>query len=188
VLDASRAVGVVGSLISASQNPGFVQQVRDDYERIRQAHQDRGVKPVLPIAKARANRYMTNWATLDIPAPSFLGVRTIGDQPLSELVPFIDWSPFFHTWELKGRYPGIFDDATVGPKAKELYDDARRLLDEIIQKTATPSYGSLLQQVSAMTLSSIMMLRRGSGSQPSIHSGSNQKSLKASPILRWPTM
>ncbi|TKB82431.1 MAG: methionine synthase [Nitrospira sp.] len=134
VLDASRAVGVVGSLISPSQKPGFVQQVRDDYERIRQAHQDRGVKPVLPIAKARANRFVTDWATLDIPAPSFLGVRTISDQPLSELVPFIDWSPFFHTWELKGRYPGIFDDATVGPKAKELYDDALRLLDEIIQK------------------------------------------------------
>ncbi|THJ21865.1 MAG: methionine synthase [Nitrospira sp. CG24D] len=144
VLDASRAVGVVGSLISPSQKPGFVQQVRDDYERIRQAHQDRGAKPVLPIAKARANRYMTNWATLDIPAPSFLGVRTISEQPLSELVPFIDWSPFFHTWELKGRYPGIFDDATVGPKAKELHDDARRLLDEIIEKkllTAKGVYG-----------------------------------------------
>ncbi len=144
VLDASRAVGVVGSLISPSQKPGFVRQVRDDYERMRQAHQDRGAKPVLSIAKARANRYVTNWTTLDIPVPSFLGVRTIGDQPLSELVPFIDWSPFFHTWELKGRYPGIFDDATVGPKAKELYDDARRLLDEIIQKkllTAKGVYG-----------------------------------------------
>jgi len=144
VLDASRAVGVVGSLISPSQKPGFVQQVRDDYERMRQAHQDRGTKPVLPIAKARANRFVTDWATLDIPAPSFLGVRTISEQPLSELVPFIDWSPFFHTWELKGRYPGIFDDATVGPKAKELYDDARRLLDEIIQKkllTAKGVYG-----------------------------------------------
>jgi len=144
VLDASRAVGVVGSLISPSQKPGFVQQVRDDYERIRQAHQDRGAKPVLPIAKARANRFVTDWATLDIPAPSFLGVRTISEQPLSELVPFIDWSPFFHTWELKGRYPGIFDDATVGPKAKELHDDARRLLDEIIEKkllTAKGVYG-----------------------------------------------
>ncbi len=144
VLDASRAVGVVGSLISPSQKPGFVQQVRDDYERMRQAHQDRGAKPVLPIAKARANRFITDWATLEIPAPSFLGVRTITEQPLSELVPFIDWAPFFHTWELRGRYPAIFDDATVGPKAKELYDDARRLLDEIIQKkllTAKGVYG-----------------------------------------------
>jgi len=71
-------------------------------------------------------------------------VRTINDQPLRELLPFIDWSPFFHTWELRGRYPGIFEDVTVGPKAKELYDDARRLLDEIIEKkllTAKGVYG-----------------------------------------------
>ena len=144
VLDASRAVGVVGSLISPSQKAAFVQQVRDDYDRMRQAHQDRGTKPVLPIANARANSLITDWTTVEIPVPSFLGVRTINDQPLRELVPFIDWSPFFHTWELKGRYPGIFDDATIGPRAKELYDDARRLLDEIIQKkllTAKGVYG-----------------------------------------------
>ncbi|MDP3089697.1 MAG: methionine synthase [Nitrospira sp.] len=144
VLDASRAVGVVGSLISPSQKAAFVQQVRDDYDRMRQAHQDRGTKPVLPIAKARANSLSTDWTTVEIPVPSFLGVRTINDQPLRELLPFIDWSPFFHTWELKGRYPGIFEDATVGPKAKELYDDARRLLDEIIEKkllTAKGVYG-----------------------------------------------
>jgi 5-methyltetrahydrofolate--homocysteine methyltransferase len=144
VLDASRAVGVVGSLISPSQKAAFVQQVRDDYDRMRQAHQDRGTKPVLPIANARANSLITDWTTVEIPVPSFLGVRTINDQPFRELVPFIDWSPFFHTWELKGRYPGIFDDATIGPRAKELYDDARRLLDEIIQKkllTAKGVYG-----------------------------------------------
>ena len=134
VLDASRAVGVVGSLINAEQKPGFVQQVRDDYERIRQAHHDRGPKPVLPIVRARTNRLTSEWATLEIPIPSFLGVRTINDQPLVELLPYIDWSPFFHTWELKGRYPTIFDDAILGSKAKELFEDARRLLDEIIQK------------------------------------------------------
>ncbi|MFO0706106.1 MAG: methionine synthase [Nitrospira sp.] len=134
VLDASRAVGVVGSLISPTQKSGFVRQVKDDYERMRQAHQDRGAKPVLPIARARANRLVTDWATADIPMPAFVGARTIEAQPLAELVPFIDWTPFFHTWELRGRYPSIFDDATVGPKAKELYDDARRLLDEIIHK------------------------------------------------------
>ena len=144
VLDASRAVGVVGSLVSPSQKDGFVRQIQDDYERMRRAHQERETKPVLPIAKARANRLVCDWATLEIPVPSFLGVRTIVEQPLSELVPFIDWSPFFHTWELKGRYPAIFDDATVGAKAKELYDDARRLLDEIVQKkllTARGVYG-----------------------------------------------
>ena len=144
VLDASRAVGVVGSLISPAQKPGFVQQVRDDYERMRQAHHDRGVEPVLPIARARANRFTSDWATVEIPTPAFLGTRTINDQSLVELIPYIDWSPFFHTWELKGRYPAIFDDATVGAKAKELYDDARRLLDEIVQKrllTAKGVYG-----------------------------------------------
>jgi 5-methyltetrahydrofolate--homocysteine methyltransferase len=144
VLDASRAVGVVGSLVSRTQKSGFVRQVRDDYERMRQAHQDRGAKPVLPIAQARANCLVTDWASLDIPTPAFLGVRTIGEQPLPELISFIDWSPFFHTWELRGRYPAIFDDATVGAKAKELYDDARRLLDEIVQKrllTAKGVYG-----------------------------------------------
>lgn len=144
VLDASRAVGVVGSLMNAGRKPAFVQQIREDYERMRQAHEDRGAKPVLSIAQARANRLKSGWATVDIPTPSFLGVRAISDQSLTELVSYIDWSPFFHTWELKGRYPAIFEDATVGAKAKELYDDARRLLDQIIQKrllTAKGVYG-----------------------------------------------
>jgi len=134
VLDASRAVGVVGSLINPSMRQGFVQEIRDDYERVRQAHQERGAKLLLPIARARANRFMSDWVTLEIPTPSFLGIRTITEQSLDDLIPYIDWSPFFHTWELKGRYPSIFEDATVGPKATELYDDARRLLDEIIHK------------------------------------------------------
>jgi 5-methyltetrahydrofolate--homocysteine methyltransferase len=144
VRDASRAVGVVGSLISHTQKPGFVRQVREDYERMRHAHQGRGTKPVLPIAQARANRLVTDWTALDIPSPAFLGIRVIGAQALADLIPFIDWSPFFHTWELRGRYPTIFDDTTVGAKAKELYDDARRLLDEIVHKkwlTAKGVYG-----------------------------------------------
>ena len=144
VLDASRAVGVVGSLVSPTQKPGFVRQVREDYERMRHAHQDRGAKPVLPIARARANRLVTDWTTLDIPRPAFLGIRVLGEQAVGDLIPFIDWSPFFHTWELRGRYPTIFDDATVGERAKELYDDARRLLDEIVHKkwlTAKGVYG-----------------------------------------------
>ncbi|MDH4303477.1 MAG: methionine synthase [Nitrospira sp.] len=144
VLDASRAVGVVGSLVSHTQREGFVQQVKDDYERMRQSHQDRGAKLLLSIAKARANQFVSHWDQTDIPTPAVLGIQTIEDQPLVELLPFIDWSPFFHTWELKGRYPTILEDPTVGPKAKELYDDARRLLDEIMKKrqlTAKGVYG-----------------------------------------------
>ena len=141
VLDASRAVGVVGNLISPAQKPGFVRGVKEDYERVRQAHQDRGAKPMVPIGQARANRLATDWASVDIPTPSFLGIRTISPQPLAELVSFIDWSPFFHTWELKGRYPTIFDDGTVGARAKELYDDAHRLLDEITRNSLLTAKG-----------------------------------------------
>ncbi len=141
VLDASRAVGVVGSLVSQTKKEGFVRQVQDDYARMRQAHQDRGAKPLLSIAQARANRFMSDWASVNIPMPTALGVRTIADQPLVELIPYIDWSPFFHTWELRGRYPTIFDEPTVGPRAKELYEDARRLLDEIIHKKQLKARG-----------------------------------------------
>ncbi|HWF61127.1 MAG TPA: methionine synthase [Nitrospira sp.] len=141
VLDASRAVGVVGSLVSQTQRQGFVKQVRDDYERVRQLHHDRGAKPLISIAQARANRFTADWEKSDIPTPATLGVRTISNQSLVELIPYIDWSPFFHTWELRGRYPTIFEDPTVGPKAKELYDDARRLLDEIVQKAQLMAKG-----------------------------------------------
>ena len=144
VLDASRAVGVVGSLISEDQREPFANTVRADYDRIRQAHHDRGPKILRSIETARTHRLSTDWAIADIPTPSFTGLRTIDRLPLRELVPYIDWSPFFHTWELRGRYPGIFDDATIGPKAKELFDDAQALLEKIIRGellTARGVYG-----------------------------------------------
>jgi 5-methyltetrahydrofolate--homocysteine methyltransferase len=141
VLDASRAVGVVGSLVSQTQKHGFIKQIKDEYEHMRQAHQDRGTKPLLLISQARANRFKSDWPTIDISTPATLGARTIADQPLVELIPYVDWSPFFHTWELKGRYPTIFKDSSVGPRAKELYDDARRLLDEIVQKRQLKAKG-----------------------------------------------
>ena len=144
VLDASRAVGVVGSLINEEQRESFSAGVRADYDRIRQAHQDRGPKTLRSLEAARKHKLSTDWAAADIPTPSFTGVRQIDRMPLRELVPYIDWSPFFHTWELRGRYPAILDDATVGPKAKELLADAQALLEEIIQGellTARGVYG-----------------------------------------------
>jgi 5-methyltetrahydrofolate--homocysteine methyltransferase len=144
VLDASRAVGVVGSLMSAEQKAAFVRQVRDDYERIRQTHRARGERSILSLAQARANRFRSEWQSMDLPKPSFLGPRRIAPQPLEELVPFIDWTPFFHAWELKGRYPMIFEDPTIGPKARELHEDAQRLLEQIIADrllTAQAVYG-----------------------------------------------
>jgi 5-methyltetrahydrofolate--homocysteine methyltransferase len=144
VLDASRAVGVVGNLMNREQKAVFVQGIREDYDRVRQAHQDREAKPVLSLANARARQLVSDWRGLEIPEPEGLGIHVIADQPLPELLPYIDWSPFFHTWELKGRYPGIFEHPTIGAKAKELFADAQQLLAHIVDEkllTAKGVYG-----------------------------------------------
>ena len=111
---------------------------------MRESHQARGPKTLLTIEQARERKLATDWGTLDIPKPGFLGVRVLDPVPLEQIVPFIDWSPFFHTWELRGRYPKILDDSEVGPKARELLDDARALLQKIIEQkllTAKAVYG-----------------------------------------------
>src|SRR5262245_61758043 len=144
VLDASRAVGVVGNLMNREQKADFVRNVREDYDRVRQAHHDREAKPVLPLAEARARRLNSDWGSVDIPEPEGLGTHLIEDQPLADLLPFIDWSPFFHTWELKGRYPAIFDHPTIGARARELFEDAQKLLGRIVNEkllTAKGVYG-----------------------------------------------
>jgi 5-methyltetrahydrofolate--homocysteine methyltransferase len=139
VLDASRSVGVVSALLNDEQKPVFAQKTRDDYQRLREEHANRSAsKKMLPIAVARARRTPIDWANTPIDVPEFLGRRIIADQPLAELVPYIDWSPFFHTWELRGRFPGIFEDPYVGAQARELYADAQRLLQDIV-------HGKLLQ-------------------------------------------
>jgi 5-methyltetrahydrofolate--homocysteine methyltransferase len=141
VLDASRAVGVVGSLVNPGLKPAFVEKNAADQERLRREHAaQRDHKPLLDIAVARERRTPMDWAAADIPRPSFTGARVLENFPLAELVPFIDWSPFFHTWELRGRYPAILDD----PKAKELFDDAQQLLKRIVDEklfTARAVYG-----------------------------------------------
>ena len=144
VLDASRAVGVVSKLISSDQKSAFAEKTRLDQEQVRQAHQERGPKTLLTLEQARERKTRIDWQAADIPKPAFTGVRRLDHFPLDEIVPFIDWSPFFHTWELRGRYPKIFDDPTVGSKAKELFEDARKLLKEIVKKkllTARAVYG-----------------------------------------------
>jgi 5-methyltetrahydrofolate--homocysteine methyltransferase len=141
VLDASRAVGVAGSLLSASQKPEFLEKNRSEQEKLRQQHfGQKQHKPLLPIAEARRRRTPIEWKSEEIGRPAFTGIRVLDKFPLAELAPFIDWSPFFHTWELRGRYPAILEDS----KAKELFDDARNLLSEIVSKkllTARAVYG-----------------------------------------------
>jgi 5-methyltetrahydrofolate--homocysteine methyltransferase len=134
VLDASRAAGVVSSLLSKDQAGSFARDVRTKQDDLRRDHERKNLRPLLPLVEARAKGPRFDWAKADIPVPAFTGVRALDDEPLAGLVPFIDWSPFFHAWELRGRYPQILEDPDVGPKAKELFDDARRLLDEIVEK------------------------------------------------------
>ena len=117
VLDASRAVGVVGALMSPEQQAGFAEKNRRDQEQVRHAHKERGERTLLTLAEARLRRAPILWRAADIPKPAFTGVRVLDRFPLEPIVPFIDWSPFFHTWELRGRYPKILEDPTVGAKA-----------------------------------------------------------------------
>src|SRR5438132_976753 len=144
VLDASRAVGVVGALMSPEQQATFADRNRRDQEQVRHAHKERGEKALLNLAEARLRRAPILWRAADIPKPAFTGVRVLDRLPLERIVPFIDWSPFFHTWELRGRYPKILEDLTVGAKAKELFDDAQALLNTIVSRkllTARGVYG-----------------------------------------------
>ncbi|MEI6070777.1 MAG: methionine synthase [Verrucomicrobiae bacterium] len=130
VLDASRSVNVASALLSPQQKPAFLEKLETDYETLRREHAGRQAgQPLLTLAEAAANKFEASWS--DIARPSSLGVMP-SDLPLEELVPYFDWSPFFHAWELRGRFPAILDDPEVGPEARKLYDDARRLLDEIV--------------------------------------------------------
>ena len=133
VLDASRAVGVVGSLVNGELKPEFVARHGREQEQAREKHRAQlEQRPLLELEQARARRTPIDWAHTEIARPSFTGVRELADFPLERLVPFIDWTPFFHTWELRGVYPRIFEDAVVGARARELFDDAQALLARII--------------------------------------------------------
>jgi 5-methyltetrahydrofolate--homocysteine methyltransferase len=143
VLDASRCVGVVDKLMSPTLKDGLVKDNQNLQRQLAESYRQRDVK-LVPLAEARARRFRTDWSSVDIPTPAFSGVKVLRDYPLEKIAAYIDWSPFFLTWELKGKYPRIFDDPQVGLHAKELYADAQRLLDRIITErllTARGVYG-----------------------------------------------
>lgn len=133
VVDASRAVGVASQLLSEEQHDALVSGVRDEYARLRTKHAGRtSRKRLQPLEAARANKFEVDWQTYTPPAPAFTGVRLFDDIDLGELRPYIDWTPFFATWELAGKYPRILDDEKVGQAARQLFDDAQKMLDRII--------------------------------------------------------
>ncbi|RYD16644.1 MAG: methionine synthase [Lysobacteraceae bacterium] len=135
VKDASRAVGVAQSLVSKDLVDAFMARIRSEYAEIRERHKDRsGAKRLVALDKARAQRFDGDWANYDPPAPAKPGIHVFDDYPLADLVERIDWTPFFSAWELSGRFPAILEDAVVGTQARELYEDARQMLDRIVRE------------------------------------------------------
>jgi len=134
VLDASRAVGVVNSLLNSKQKAAFDAKTRAEYDALRKAYSAKAhAKKLLTLDQARATRTSIKWSDYEPPKPDFIGTRAVAPS-IVDLREYIDWSPFFHVWELRGRYPAIFEDPTIGKQARELFDDAKEILDEIAAK------------------------------------------------------
>ena len=136
VNDASRAVGVAGSLMSARAKPKYIADIREEYAKIAAAHaRAEENKQRLSLAAARKNGPKLDWTNYSPPKPSFVGTRALQNYPIAELVPYIDWTPFFQTWELSGRFPAILDDPKVGEAARSLYRDAQAMLQKIVDES-----------------------------------------------------
>ena len=135
VKDASRAVGVVQNLVSEKHKAGYAERIAADYKEVREKHAGRksGTK-LSTLEKARANRQKTEWDGYVPPKPNFLGVKTFDDFPLEEIRPYVDWTFFFHAWQMKGSYPKILDDPEKGTEARKLFEDGQNLLDRIIEE------------------------------------------------------
>jgi 5-methyltetrahydrofolate--homocysteine methyltransferase len=134
VLDASRSVGVVSDLLSDDRRPVLDSANREEQEKLRALHAGRKEKPLLPIAEARANAAALAFTPDTTARPAFLGRRVVEDVTVADLEPYIDWTFFFSTWDLKGKYPKILDDPKQGAAARELFEHGRELLDEIRDK------------------------------------------------------
>lgn len=135
VTDASRAVGVVSSLLSPEAKAPYVETIRAEYRKVADAHaRNEAEKRRLPLSQARANAHKNDWSVYQAKAPSFLGTRVFQGWELEELARYIDWTPFFQTWELKGVYPKILEDEKQGAAARQLFDDAQAMLAKIIDE------------------------------------------------------
>ncbi|MDH5407608.1 MAG: methionine synthase [Gammaproteobacteria bacterium] len=135
VKDASRAVGVAQNLISDTTRTKYLNGITEDYVKVREAHAGRRQQTKwLTLEEARKNKTKIDWDNYTPPVPNDMGLQSFDDMPLAYLAPYIDWTPFFHTWEMRGSYPKIFDDAEKGKEAKKLYDDAQKMLAQIIDE------------------------------------------------------
>ena len=135
VKDASRAVGVVQSLVSEGRKADYAGKIAAEYEGVRRKHAGRRSKTkMITLERARANRMKIDWGGYAPPKPKVLGVQTFNDYPLEEIRTFMDWTPFFHSWQLKASYPRILDDPEKGDEARKLFGDAQELLDRVVEK------------------------------------------------------
>ncbi|PJJ80273.1 methionine synthase [Mucilaginibacter auburnensis] len=141
VLDASRSVTVCSNLMNKDTRDSYIQGIKDEYAKAREAHANkRSDKRFVSLADARAQKFQID-VTKVAPAPSFTGTKVFEAYPLAELVPYIDWTPFFHTWELRGSYPKIFEDKFVGDEAKKLFDDAQAMLKQVVDENLLQANG-----------------------------------------------
>ncbi len=136
VLDASKAVGVASQLLTEDQprRTAFVEEIRNNYEQMRIAREGKNTKRFISLEAARNNRFQDDWKKYAPPVPKRIGVWALCGYDLQELRDYIDWTPFFQSWQLAGRYPAIFEDAVVGKEAKSLYQDAQQMLDQMIRE------------------------------------------------------
>jgi 5-methyltetrahydrofolate--homocysteine methyltransferase len=141
VIDASRAVPVVGALMKPDTREALDKQNRKDQEEIREQFESRAGTQLLTYEEALRHKLHTEWDDHHIAVPEFIGRRVLKDLPLAELVPYVDWSPFFHTWEMRGRYPDLLHDPARGPAARELLANALELLNEIVAKKSFSAHG-----------------------------------------------
>src|SRR5690606_20528946 len=144
VKDASLSVPAVEKLIDPDRKAEYVEKVREEQQRDRDNFTHRQDRKLVPYAEALERRFQTDWASVDIPTPSFTGLRTIENMDLSVLRDYIDWSPFFMTWQLIGKYPKIFEDEQIGEEARKIFKDANGLLERVIAEkllTAKGVYG-----------------------------------------------
>jgi 5-methyltetrahydrofolate--homocysteine methyltransferase len=135
VKDASRSVGVCQQLVTKSTRDAYIANIKVEHERRREQHRNKGAKaPQLSLPQARSKKLKIDWSAYVPPVPSFLGVRAFDDYPLDELLPYIDWMPFFNAWEFAGKFPDILQDAVVGEAASSLYADATRMLKRLVEE------------------------------------------------------
>jgi 5-methyltetrahydrofolate--homocysteine methyltransferase len=141
VPDASRAVGVCSDLLSEERQASYIAELNADYEKVRQLHANKKATPMVSLAEARANKVVVNFESHTPEAPKFIGRRVFKNYDLGELAAYIDWTPFFQTWDLHGPFPAILDDAVVGEQARKVYADAQAMLKKIVEGRWLTAHG-----------------------------------------------